>query len=212
MADASSRLTIFYQAQGGSVGSEIGGSPVTPTGWTETFYSGLSDLGTLISRGQDYMKVRRSLLGVGAIAKYIRASKIPPDRTTKVYYFIGKEGVGDLFTTSPADAYDPTQVDLLCRVEALDGKRRSLWLGGIPDSQTVTLRAQGINSSFVNSAAFKSWVNKMISLQFGIRVVNHPLTNPKTFSIDTIAALTPIEVRKRDRGRPFNLYRGRRLA
>lgn len=202
MPDAATKVTIFFEATGGTA----------PTGWTETFYSGVSDLQSALQQTMlNYVPKRKALLGVGASIQAVRTSKIPPNRSSAIAFLVGKDGQGDLFTTSPADDYDPTQVDLLCRVTDSAGKRRQLWVAGLPDSQTDQLLSQGITGAFINSPAWKQFVKAILTVQFGIR---SKLTNgpPPTFAFNQIATVDPIMVRNHKKGRPFFLFRGRRLA
>jgi hypothetical protein len=199
--DMTTKLTVFFEATGGTA----------PTGWTETFYCPLTDLDLTIKLGKDYAKVRKALLGVGASMKFIRAADIPPDRTTVVYYLVGKEGEPDLFTTSPADDHDPTQVDLLVRMDSTPKGRRQFALSGLPDSVTDQLLLTGVNGAFTASPAFKQWSNfiQTRNLQIRVRTAVGP---PPVYSYNTINRLTPIMIRNRKRGRPFELFRGRRIA
>lgn len=202
MPDATIKVVIFFEATGKK----------TPTGWTEVWYRNVglpSSTADLIQ--QIYVPARRSLLGFGARVKYLRVSNVPPNRITEVRYIFGKAGDPDIFTNTPADDYDPTQVDLLCRVQSTIGKRRQLWVGGLPDSVTDTGQDQGIRGAFTSSKAWKTWVAAIKQCGLGIRfkTANGP---PKVYSFDPVAEVIPVEARKRDRGRPFNLFRGKRLV
>lgn len=202
MADAPTKITIFFGASGGTA----------PTGWTENYWSGQVDLNLAIELVKNnYIKPRAALLGQGARIESIRAATNPPSRVTQVRFITGKEGDPSLFTTSPADDYDPTQVDLLCRATTAAGKRRQLWIGGLPDSQTDQLIAQGILGAFIASPAWKQFVAGIIKAGLFLRfkATNGP---PPTYLADPIADVAPIMVRNRKRGRPFELFRGRRIA
>lgn len=200
--DAATKVNIFFEAAGGT----------SPTGWTETFWSSITDVQDLADKIKSvYVPKRKALLGVGCSIQFIRASKIPPNRVTAIRYLVHKEGTPDLFTNSPADDYDPTQVDLLLRVEDSIGKRRQWWLGGLPDSQTDQLLAEGINGAFVNSPAFKQLVQAITTIGLGIRSIATKGT-PNTYQFNQIVRIQPIMVRNRKRGRPFDLFRGKRLA
>jgi hypothetical protein len=211
MADAAAKITIFFVASGGSTGQPA--TPGTPaTGWTETFYSPIPDLDTNLNTAKTYVQFRRSLLGVGAGILYIRVAAFPLVRATLVNFALGKVGTGTVFTNSPADDYDPTEVDLLVRMDGQNNSRRQFWMGGLPDSQTDTLLQQGMNGAFINSPAFQSWTQQVMATGWGIRQKVRGSGSPGSFNFELINRITPIMVRRRDRGRPFYLFRGRRLA
>ena len=203
MPDALSKCTIFLTAQGGTA----------PTGWTETFYLqagiGQASLDNIVNT---YIPKRADMLGVGAQIEAVRLGTVPATRVTLVKFMQGAQGRGKTFTNSPADDYDPTQVDLLCRAQTAGGKRRQFWIGGLPDSQTDQLLQEGIQGSYINSPAFKQFVQAMIASGFCIRYRTNPGVLPATFNADPIASVQPIMIRNRKRGRPFDLFRGRRLA
>lgn len=203
MSDAASKFTVFFEAQGGTA----------PTGWTETMYSNLPvtdvNLDLLV---QNYVPARRQLLGNGAFIQGARLSTIPPNRQASVQFFQGNFGLPSVFTHSPADDYDPTQVDLLLRVDDGNGHRRQFWLGGLPDSQTDQLLAQGMSSGFINSASMRNFKRALttggsLGLRYGVTKPPSPVGTYAKF-----VNVTPIMVRNRKRGRPFELFRGRRLA
>jgi len=196
------KVNIFFEAAGGT----------SPTGWTETFYMpGTSLQQNLNSVVQQYVSPRASLLGMGARIQSIRVSHVAADRQTFIQFMSGKQGQPDLFTTSPQDDYDPTQVDLLLRIQDAIGKRRQFWLGGLPDSVTDQLVQQGVTGAFVNSPVFKQWSNAITGLGFQIQSIAMK-GPPPVYSYNAINLVQPIMVRKRNRGRPFYLFRGRRLA
>lgn len=201
MADAFSKVTIFLESTGGPA----------PTGWTETYWSTQGNLDVAVDLAvKKYVPKRAALLGVGASIKAVRASTIPPNRLSSITFVSGKAGDPSLFTTSPEDDYDPTQVDLLVRVTDVGGHRRQLWVGGLPDSQTDQLKIQGVNGAFINSPAWKQFVQGILDNNFCIRSKNTP---PATgYTAQSISTVVPIMIRNRKRGRPFFLFRGRRLA
>lgn len=202
MPDAAVKVNIFFKASGGTA----------PTGWTETYWSTITDLKDNLDNAEKiYVPKRAALLGVGASIQFLRCSKVPPNRVTQVRFLNGKQGDPSLFTTSPADDYDPTQVDLLCRVTDTAGKRRQMWIAGLPDSQTDQLLAQGITGAFTSSPSWKQFVKAVLDCGFCIR---SKLTNgpPPTFAANQISTIDPVMVRNRKKGRPFELFRGRRLA
>jgi hypothetical protein len=205
MPDAASKVTVFFEAQGGTA----------PTGWTENWWSSQADLPTIVNSFiANYVPARTPLLGVGARIQSVRATLVqtPAARVSYVEFLPGiKSGEGNLFTNSPADDYDPTQVDLLIRMSNLAGKHRQFWLGGLPDSQTDQLLQQGITGAFINSPAYKQWIAAIGRMPIGIRYKTSS-GPPATYAFATLTTFLPIMVRNRKRGRPFYLFRGRRLA
>jgi hypothetical protein len=202
MADAQTKLTIFYEANSSS----------SPVGWTETWYLAAAGLDAGIQAGKTFMTTRHSLLGNGASAIAVRASNIPPNRLSQIYFFQGKEGQPDIFTSAPGDDFDPTQVALNVRCQDAVGDKRVFWLDGLPDSVTHTLVAQGIDGVYINSPIFKQCLAAIQTLGFGMRVVVKPKAAPPVYNFQPITMTQPIMVRNRKRGRPFFLFRGRRLA
>lgn len=200
MADALGKVTIFFEAQGKSV----------PTGWTETFWVGTSDLTVNVQNViAKYVNKRRALLGTGAFIQAVRSTSVPSTRLSYIQFLVGKEGDASLFTNADADAYDPTQVDLLVRLQSTDGHRRQMWVGGLPDSVTDQLVTNGITGAFVASPAWKQFAQGIKDAQFQIRwkATNGP---PPTYNASLITDIFPVQVRNRKRGRPFFLFRGRR--
>ena len=201
--DANSKVSIFF----GSIGSNA------PCGWTETFYSLQTDLQALLAQiVKYYVPARADLLGVGAKIVAVRAASIPPDRITYIETFIPNDGVGMAFT-GPNDGFDPIQADLLVRVQGSVGHRRQLWLAGIPDSQTWSQYppgVKGIAPTFITSGYWKTWSKLLTTLSLGIRAKAPP---PAVgFLWEQIVLVKAMSLRNRKRGRPFFLYRGRRLA
>lgn len=203
MPDASFKVIIGFEASGGTA----------PVGWSETWWSKAGDADIAMQEAKDYVKVRRELLGDGAQVQFAKITNIPPNRLSTIYFFTGKEGIPGVFNV-PGGQFDPTQVDLLIRVESRGfgvNARRQWALSGLPDVVTNQLIQQGITGAFVNSPVFKQTLTQIKKNQWGIRkkTGNGP---PPTFTLANITDLTPIMVRNRKRGRPFLLFRGKRLA
>jgi hypothetical protein len=207
MPDAKQKIVIFYEASG----------KTAPTGWTETWWTGNSDPNGALEEAKAYVALRRNFLGQGAYVQSVRVSTIPippavASRVAGLYFFQGTEGLPQQYTNSPDDDYDPTQVDLLLRVKAGNNAQRSWWMGGIPDSQTDQLKTQGTTAPFIQQVIQSQTVQKIISNGWMVRSQIKPHTNPATFQAFAITSVQPIMVRNRKRGRPFYLFRGRRLA
>lgn len=201
MPDATSKVTIGFAASGGTA----------PTGWTETYWSGTVDLRISAQAAvNSYVPKRAALLGLGSKIQFVRATTVPPNRNSFIIFMVGKEGDPTIFDAGTQDAYDPTQVDLLVRLQTANNKRRSLWIAGLPDSVTNQLIATGINGSFTGSPAWKQFVQSILSTGFQIR---YKVTTPSPgYEAAEITQVQPIMVRNRKRGRPFFLFRGRRNA
>jgi hypothetical protein len=203
MPDAQTKTVFFYEANSAS----------SPVGWTETFYLPQPfTFDQAIAKAKTYMQSRHSLLGNGAAAVAVRVSNIPPNRLSQIYFFQGKEGMPDLFTSAPGDDFDPTQVALNIRAQDAAGDKRVYWLDGLPDSVTHTLVAQGIDGAYINSPIFKQTLQAIQTVGYGLRVVVKPKAAPPVYNFQPITTMQPIMVRNRKRGRPFFLFRGRRLA
>ena len=199
MADALTRVQIFFGAAGA----------VVPTGWTETYYSAVGDKQTLLENVRTvYVPARKQLLGFNANIKAIRVGSIPPNRVTKIYYTTGKEGEGNIFDT-PQETYDPTSTDMLIRMETADGHRRQMWMSALPDEVTDTTQENGIKMNFTSSPQWKTWVKTIVTIGLGIRYQLTPKP-AQTFAFLPITDVIPVMVRKRSRGRPFYLFRGRK--
>jgi hypothetical protein len=158
-----------------------------------------------------YVPARAALLGYGAAITYVRVTNIPPNRISYIQYTQGKQGQSN-FSQGPDD-YDFASLDLLIRMQDAIGKRRSFWMGAIPDAVSDTFQQGGTFGYFTNSAAWKQWLTAINTLNFGLRSIEAK-GPPVTYQFQLLlAGLTqPIYTRKRNRGRPFGLPRGRRLA
>jgi len=199
MPDAAGKVTIFFQAQGGTA----------PTGWTETFWTSEADLKQNVVRvRQFYLPKRIALLGAGTKVAAIRATAVPGNRLSYIEFPTGKEGEPSVFDRVGEDSYDPTQVDLLVRLQTANGHRRQFWVGGLPDSQTDQLKLQGVTGQFTNSPGWKQFSDAIIKSGFNIRY-KATAGPPPTYLATPITDIFPIMVRNRKRGRPFFLFRGR---
>jgi len=202
MADAQSKITVFFHGAGTSVS----------TGWTETFWSSEANLQVAVTEcKRKYIPRRKELLGNGATITHVRATSVPSTRLSYIEFIRGKDGEGNFFTKRPSDDFDPTQVDLLCRLQTANGHRRQLWLGGLPDSVTDTIVAQGIDAAFISSPLFKQLGAAIVDLQYAIRWKMKD-GSAISYHATPITEVFPIMVRNRKRGRPFFLFRGRRTA
>lgn len=205
MPDAGSRGQVLFEASGGTA----------PTGWSENFFapSGMDPQSFRDYLIDNYVPKRQQLMGIGAFVQAVVAKKIPPNRTSSIAFVAPpKGGINSREYSNPGpDDYDPTQVDLLLRMETASGKRRQFWLGGLPDSVTDQLLEQGLKAAFLFSAAFIQWIKVVTGGVISIRF-RATVGPPPTFNSEIITKVQPIMVRNRKRGRPFFLFRGRRLA
>jgi hypothetical protein len=159
-----------------------------------------------------YVKVRVPLLGNGAFIKAYRISSLDPalKRLTQIKFMQGDAG-----TPRTSSQSDPSQVDLLVRLKAdASPAARNLWLSGLPDAYTNQLVAQGMEATFLFAGPFKKYLGFLTdpANALAIRAEVKPRTDPRTYQAIPIRQAEPIMIRKKDRGRPFNLFRGRRLA
>jgi hypothetical protein len=204
MADAAAKVNFFFEAAGAT----------TPQGWTETFWTSVAaSQNQLQNIVNNYVSQRCALLGQGASLQFARITNVPANRISFIQYMTGKQGLANLFTNPPGDDYDLSSLDLLVRMQDNVGKRRQFWMGGLPDSQTDTGQQNGILGAFVNSPAWKQWLQAIGNCGFGIRSIQ--AKGPPTtymFNLIQLPLVQPIMTRKRSRGRPFDLFRGRRLA
>jgi len=196
-----SKLTIFFQSNGGG--------NVPPVGWTETWYTNDTDPELALARCKAYCNLRRQLLGLGAVITGYRVSDTATIRSTRVDVLTGKDGQSSIFTADPEDAFDPAHEDLLSRVESGENYRRSMFLSGMPDSVTNQLKNQGVTAAFVTNAVWTNLAN-FITARFLIRVKKKDNPNIGTIIFVPISGIIPKTVRHRNRGRPFDLFRGRR--
>jgi len=201
MADAASKVTVFFESTGGTAS----------TGWTETFYSSEGDLPTAADVCvKKYIPKRVEMLGVQAFCRGVRVTKIPSNRLSYVQFITGeKDQTGGIWAAETDGQHDPTQVDLLCRAQTADGHRRSLWIAGLPDTVCNQLKAQGVTAGFLNGAIFKQWMGAIRSIPYGIRWKSG--AGP-VYTLSPIVEILPVMVRNRKRGRPFFLFRGRRAV
>jgi len=201
MADAASKVNIFFEATGGTA----------PTGWTETFWSSQGNLETaVLDCVNKYVPKRKELLGVGATVQAVRATSIPPNRLSFIEFIVGeKDRQGVYWSAQSGGQYDPTQVDLLVRAQTADGHRRQIWLAGLPDEVTSQLVEQGVRGAFINGALYKQWAGAIRAMPYGIRWKSG--AGP-VYTFSPITQIQPIMVRNRKRGRPFFLFRGRRAV
>lgn len=194
------KMTIFFGA--------TGGTGVPPTGWTETWFKNEVDYKNMLGIALGYCKVRRNLLGKQAFITHVRVSDAIIKRDTLVEQLNADEGSGKVYTQD-GDEHDPTQVDLLVRIESGELRRRSLFLAGLPDSVCQQLKENGISAPFILGPSFKNWQKYVIDNQLGIRF--KVSSNPDVYQIGNITSIQPRMVRNRKRGRPFDLFRGLRI-
>lgn len=218
MPDAPVKNTFFFEAPSLNV----------PTGWTETWWSFHASLDVAQTAAIKYAKARKELLGLGCYMQAWRGvlnpagftPPGPPKRVSQVYFFRGSEGLPTTYTSAVNDQFDPSHEDLLCRVQAkfTTGtppvpivKRRPGFLAGLPDSQTDQLKINGIDAAYVNSDVWKAWIASLVNTPYYVRykTANGP---PAVYTAAAITDVQSEQVRHRNRGRPFFLFRGRKLA
>jgi hypothetical protein len=191
------KVTIFFATQGGTV----------PVGWTETWYDLSTFLPGALSNAKKYIGVRKNLLGKGAKITFIRVTDTANLRFTNVYQVPESEGIGSTYVNSPADDFDQAHEDLLVRVEAGAGNRRSWFISGLPDSQTDQLKVKGMDAAFVDGPLIGLVYGVILANNWAIRIGKKP-----NFTYPAITSFVARMVRNRKRGRPFDLFRGKRLG
>lgn len=198
MADAASKITVFFKGTQGPVA----------VGWTENWWMSQGNLETAVNDViSEYVPKRKDLLGFGAAIQAVRAVSVPSTRLSFLQFIPGgKDGTGQVFSSPETDAMDPAQVDLLVRAQTADGHRRQFWIGGLPDAQTKTILLQGVSSLYIESPLFKQVMGIIRKLPFGIRWKSG--AGP-TYTFSPITQLFPLMVRNRKRGRPFFPFHGR---
>ncbi len=205
MADAKAKVNFFFQTSG----------PNPNSGWTETFYLpaavGTVSQSLLSQIVASYVPARAALLGAGASMAYARITNIPPNRISYIQYLNAKQGASQFGNPIQPQDYDLASLDLLVRMQDNQGKRRSYWMGGLPDSYTDTGLQQGIQAEFISGNAWMNWVAAIKQNQFQLRSIDTK-GPPVVYQANPIAQVVPIYTRKRNRGRPFGQPRGRRLA
>lgn len=192
------KMVIFFGA--------TGGQGVPPTGWTETWYKTEVDYKNLLGFATGYAKVRKQLLGINAFITAVRVSDALIKRDTLFEQLNADQGEGKVYNQA-GDEHDPTQVDLLIRLESTELRRRSLFMAGLPDSVAQQLKENGIGAAFLNGPSMKAWMRYITDNQFAIRFKDP--ANPGLFLLGNITGIVPRMVRNRKRGRPFDLFRGR---
>jgi hypothetical protein len=224
-SDAKSKASIRFDFT-----RVLAGQPNSPAqsfiGWSETFWSTRDPASLMQLIRSNYLPARNSLLAPGCGITEVVTANVPANKATNVFYPQGKDAVGNYPATGSggpgaADS-DPEWIALLLRLETQAGKRRQLWLSGLPDNVTNTQGPaglfissstarfeNGIDQAYVLSPAFIAWASAMQACNFGIRyITGHG--PPKTYICDPIVRVIPISVRKRNRGRPHDLERARR--
>ena len=192
------------------IGFESAGANI-PTGWTELFYSTNTDLKSVRDAWVGtYVTPRARLLGQGARLTVVKVTQVSPTTRTSYIQKIGLAGQAQRYTGAN-DQFDPTQGDLWIRMQDANGKRRGCWLAGVPDSQTISALPNGITQSYVTDGTWTGWVKALKVLGACIQWKT-PGSNPPVYNWTLIMDIEALEMRNRKRGRPFPLFRGRRLA
>lgn len=203
------KFTVFFESTGGT----------TPVGWTESFYTNDSpNAGGLIvclQTAKDYVGVRKDLLGANCLVQSVRTTPAKTDTTavanriSQSYFFQGTQGTpaGNI----PAlGSFAPSQNDLFALIRSIAGYKRPMFLSGFPTKIIDTAIQQGVVPFFTALPQFTQWAGFIIAKGLQIR---HKAPSPSTsLTYDQAIQVVPEDLRKRNRGRPFRLFRGRRLA
>jgi hypothetical protein len=213
------KMTVILGSQSAATAPKLVGATVPATGWTETWWLPTSNFAGNLLIAQNYVVVRAALLGIGAFIQAVKLTlpgvqPVNLKRQSQVYYPPTGVGGATVYDSPGVDDYDPTQVDLQFRIEAGPAKRRTLFLGGLPDSQTDTFQVGGMLQSYLNGPQMKRFQAFVIA-NFGSRDIVPPRITPpsaNTYLYNAITAVIPIQTRNRKRGRPFFLFRGRRTV
>lgn len=219
MPDAGLKMTVFCGSGSAATAPKQTGQTIPPTGWTETWWLSSSSFTLGVAIAQAYIPIRAALFGVGAYISAVRVTlpgvqPVALKRQSQIAFPNLGEGGASVFVNQPADDYDPTQADLMFRVEAGPAKRRVFWLGGMPDSQTDSFQLAGVKPAYTNSGGMKKLINFILA-NFGTRDLvppRNPVPSLNTYTFNQITDVIPIQARNRKRGRPFYLFRGRRMA
>jgi len=206
-----SKLTVAFESTGG----------ITPCGWSESFYSdleatNLDSLQAVLDLGYAYTQIRKQLLGTNVKITFIRATPAKatkPEATTRisqVYFLKGNEGVPSSPPIPPA-TFEPSQMDLFVLMRTFQGHHRPFFLSGMPQGYINTAAATGVEAFFVTNPAFTQWSAFIIAKRLYLRHTTTPM-GVITYNYEKITKVVPEDLRKRNRGRPFRLFRGRKLA
>jgi hypothetical protein len=196
---------------------------VRHVGWSEIIWLNTTggDLLAAVETARVLATLRAQLLGPGYQLSVIRASKEGVFRDSRVLQvnYTGKPGP---FSPSGEEG-DFASSAVLIRMEADDKDRRQMWLSGAPDS------LQTINSNITDPdwlQKFKKWGAEITGqyAYFGLtkdaatnkapKKTLNPTPPPKyvvrPMQLYNITKVILREYSTRKRGRPFDLYRGRR--
>lgn len=201
MAFTQAKMTIFFGASGGR--------GVPPTGWSETWYTRDTSYDATLKSAEKYCKVRKQLLGKSAFLIGARVSDAIVKRDTLITELQGEDQTTSSYFTGDGDIHDPTQVDLLVRVEGGPFYRRSWFVSGLPDSVTDQAKEFGVTNFFTALPLWKQLLKVMTDQRFCIRAKDRD--NPNQKILVDITNIIPRMVRNRKRGRPFDLFHGARV-
>lgn len=211
------RCTFFFEDVGAS----------RHVGWSEVLWQATADpnLSNGLAKATALAKLRAKLMGQDILLQYVRLSHEGVYRDSLVYQAalsgssVSNKG-GAILT--PADFASSC---LLLRMESGDKARRSMYLSGNPDGVQI-ITSLPTDPEWMRS--FQNWKTEVVAnwAYFGLvkdpatnkapkRVVNPsppPKYTPRPQQLYPISNVIVRSYSTRKRGRPFDLYRGRRKA
>lgn len=176
-------------------------------GWTETYYSSLTDVATVLPIARSLAIQRSQLLTEDVFITAVRVSKDNVKRDSLVTF----PARGD---QKFKKAEGPTEIPHVCalvRIEGGDKYRRSLFLRGLGDTDIDGLNFEP-NGAWAD--AFFLFASKLLKDEWGMKVADKDVVQPAppAPAIAKFQNFTNVRLRKlgrRDTGRPFDLFRGR---
>lgn len=201
-------------------------------GWSETYNFPDTTVGEqLMTTVQDLMYARLFLLGTNAQIDYVRVSQVNKPRDARLVNFIYPLQRSNFQTLTPSDFAGPCNdpwVGLQFRVEATDVGNVNRWMirliGGVPDAQLMSFRIDP-QLTIVPEFPFPPHTRNYWQLTTGgmawrnfwarflLNCVHVKLIQagpPPIFRTTPLQRVIFRRIGKRDRGRPFDLFRGRR--
>jgi hypothetical protein len=169
-------------------------------GWTDTLYSGQTDMSLLIANAQALAAVRWPLMGTGQKISYIRAAIVNPGAIGggSQLIYCGNQYVknGPFSPPKPGDSDDnpdnPWQVILLNCLSATPGKTKRMYMRGVPDRIEVNPPGPLVIDDANYLAFYNAWVSVVTNGQWGwLARVNPPAKQGGVTSIAYTAGVYP---------------------